>query len=199
MANQQQPDEILIKLSQQGQLEAFNQLVLRYQDLVFSVSYRVMGESQSAADVTQDTFIKAYERLDTFRGGNFKAWLTRIATNGCYDELRKTKRRPQTYLEELTPEDSDDEPPIPSSADTPEEIAVQSDLQRAIQQCIGNLKDDQRVVLVLSDVQGMSYQEIADSTDTQIGTVKSRLSRARLAVRNCLQGFSELLPDQYRL
>lgn len=199
MANQEQPDEILIEQSQQGQLEAFNQLVLRYQDLVFSVSYRVMGESQSAADVTQDTFIKAYERLDTFRGGNFKAWLTRIATNGCYDELRRTKRRPQTYLEDLTPEDSDDEPPIPSSVDTPEQVAEQSDLQHAIHHCISNLKDDQRIVLVLSDVQGMSYQEIADSTDTQIGTVKSRLSRARLAVRNCLQGFSELLPDQYRL
>ncbi|PJF34129.1 MAG: RNA polymerase subunit sigma-24, partial [Phototrophicales bacterium] len=116
-----------------------------------------------------------------------------------YDELRRTKRRPQTYLEDLAPEDSDDEPPIPSAADTPEQVAEQSDLQRAIQHCIGNLKDDQRIVLVLSDVQGMSYQEIADSTDTQIGTVKSRLSRARLAVRNCLQGFSELLPDQYRL
>lgn len=199
MANQEQPDEILVEQSQQGELESFNQLVLRYQDLVFSVSYRIMGESQSAADVTQDTFIKAYERLNTFRGGNFKAWLTRIATNGCYDELRRTKRRPQTYLEEMIPEDSNDEPPIPSSDDTPEEVAVQSDLQNAIQQCIGNLKDDQRTVLVLSDVQGMSYQEIADSTDTQIGTVKSRLSRARLAVRNCLQGFSELLPDQYRL
>lgn len=199
MANQEQPDEILIEQSQQGQLDAFNDLVLRYQDLVYSISYRIMGESESAADVTQDTFIKAYQRLDSFRGGNFKAWLSRIATNGCYDELRKVKRRPQTYLEDLKPEDSDDEAPIPSAADTPEEVALQADLQRAIQHCISNLKDDQRIVLVMSDVQEMSYQEIADSTDVQIGTVKSRLSRARLAVRNCLQGFSELLPDEYRL
>lgn len=199
MANQELSDEILIEQSRQGQMNAFNDLVLRYQDLVYSISYRIMGESQSAADVTQDTFIKAYQRLDSFRGGNFKAWLSRIATNGCYDELRRVKRRPQTYLEDLKPEDSDDEAPIPSTADTPEEVALQADLQRAIQHCISNLKDDQRMVLVMSDVQEMSYQEIADSTDVQIGTVKSRLSRARLAVRNCLQGFSELLPDEYRL
>lgn len=199
MANQEYTDEILIKQSRQGQLEAFNQLVLRYQNLVYSVAYRIMGDTQSASDVTQDTFLKAYQKLDTFRGGNFKAWLTRIASNRCYDELRKIKRHPETYLEDLTPDDSNDEAPIPSSADTPEEIAQQADLQQAIQQCIQNLKADQRIVLVLSDVQEMSYQEIAKTTNIQIGTVKSRLSRARLSVRNCLQGYSELLPDQYRL
>jgi RNA polymerase sigma-70 factor, ECF subfamily len=199
MANQEQTDEILIEQSQQGQLDAFNQLVLRYQNLVYSVSYRIMGDSHSASDVTQDTFLKAYQKLNTFRGGNFKAWLTRIASNRCYDELRKIKRHPETYLEDLTPDDSNDEAPIPSSTDTPEEVAQQADLQRAIQQCIQNLKADQRIVLVLSDVQEMSYQEIAKTTNIQIGTVKSRLSRARLSVRNCLQGFSELLPDQYRL
>ena len=199
MANQELPDEILIEQSQQGELDAFNQLVLRYQDLVYSVSYRIMGESQSAADVTQDTFIKAYQSLDTFRGGNFKAWVTRIATNRCYDVLRRVKRRPQTYLEDMTPEDSDDEAPIPSDSDTPEEVALQADLQRALQHCISNLKDDQRIILVMSDVQEMSYQDIADNINVRIGTVKSRLSRARLAVRNCLQGFSELLPDEYRL
>ena len=199
MANQQQADATLIEQSQQGQLDAFNQLVLRYQDLVYSVSYRIIGEAQSASDVTQDTFLKAYQRLDTFRGGNFKAWLTRIASNLCYDELRRVKRRPQTYLEDMTPEDSDDEAPIPSDIASPEEVALQSDLQAAIQECINKLKDDQRIVLVFSDVQEMSYQEIAEATNVQIGTVKSRLSRARLAVRNCLQGFSELLPDQYRL
>jgi len=199
MANQEQNDEILIEQSRQGQLDAFNQLVLRYQNLVYSVSYRTMGDTQSASDITQDTFLKAYQKLDTFRGGNFKAWLTRIASNLCYDELRKVKRHPETYLEDMTPEDSNDEAPIPSSADTPEEVAQQSDLQNAIQHCIENLQDDQRMVLILSDVQEMSYQEIAETTNVQIGTVKSRLSRARLSVRNCLQGYSELLPDQYRL
>lgn len=199
MAKQEPTDEILITQSQEGQLDAFNQLVLRYQNLVYSVAYRMMNDEPSASDITQDTFIKAYQRLDTFRGGNFKAWLTRIASNLCYDELRRHKRRPQTYLEDMSPEDSDDPAPIPSDADTPEEVAQQLELQQAIQHCISALKDDQRTVLVLSDVQGMSYQEIADTTDVQIGTVKSRLSRARLAVRNCLQGFSELLPDEYRL
>lgn len=199
MAKQEINDEILIEQSRQGELDAFNQLVLRYQNLVYSVAYRTMNDEASASDVAQDTFIKAYQKLDTFRGGNFKAWLSRIASNLCYDELRRQKRRPQTYLEDMTPEDSDDPAPIPSDADTPEEVAEQVELQQAIQHCISALKDDQRIVLVLSDVQGMSYQEIAESTEVQIGTVKSRLSRARLAVRNCLQGFSELLPSEYRL
>jgi len=199
MANQEPNDDILIEQSRQGQLDAFNQLVLRYQNLIYSIAYRMMNDEPSAGDITQDTFIKAYERLDSFRGGNFKAWLSRIASNLCYDELRRHKRRPQTYLEDMTLEDSDDPAPIPSDEDTPEEVAQQSELQQAIQQCISALKEDQRTVLVLCDIQGMSYQEIAESTDVQIGTVKSRLSRARLAVRNCLQGFSELLPEEYRL
>lgn len=199
MANQLPDDAVLIEQAKSGSMDAFNQLVLRYQDLVYTVSYRIMGESESASDITQDTFLKAYQRLDTFRGGNFKAWLTRIASNLCYDELRKVKRHPETYLDDLAPEESDDGAPIPSDADTPEEIAQQTELQQVIQDCILSLSDDQRVILVMCDVQGMSYQEIADETQVQIGTVKSRLSRARLAVRNCLQGFSELLPDEYRL
>ena len=95
MANQEINDEILIEQSRRGEIDAFNQLVLRYQNLIYSVAYRTMNDEPSASDVTQDTFIKAYQKLDTFRGGNFKAWLTRIASNLCYDELRRQKRRPR--------------------------------------------------------------------------------------------------------
>lgn len=132
-------------------------------------------------------------------GGNFRAWLARITTNTCYDELRKRKRRPQDYLEELPGAEMYDEAPIAADSPTPEQEAQRADLNQAIQDCITALNDDQRIVMVMSDVQGYSYQEIADMVDTSLGTVKSRLSRARLAVRRCLQAVQELLPHEYRL
>ncbi len=153
-----------------------------------------MGEAHSAADAAQEAFITAFRRLETYRGGSFRAWLLRITTNQCYDELRRRQRRPAVSVDELG-----DDPPIPDDSDTPEEVAQQRELQRAIQDCINALNDDQRVVLVLCDVEGLNYQEIAESVGAQMGTVKSRLSRARAAVRDCLQGVRELLPAAYRL
>ena len=199
MAKSIPAEEKLIQQAQNGDLDAFNELVLHFQDLVYTVAYRIMGESESASDITQDTFITAYRKLDTFRGGKFSAWLARIATNACYDELRKYKRRPTTSIEDLPDAERDDGPALPSNEETPEQQAVDSELNRAIQDCINRLKEDQRIVLILSDVQGYSYPEIADTRETQIGTVKSRLSRARKSVQGCLQAVQELLPGEYRL
>jgi RNA polymerase sigma-70 factor (ECF subfamily) len=188
-----------INAAQAGDIEAFNALVLRYQDMAFTIAYRMMGDSQRAADATQDAFLTAYRRLETYMGGNFKAWLMKIVTNTCYDALRYEKRRPATHLDDLTPDGIDDDLPIPDPTPTPEQYLQASELQRAIQQCIDALNPDQRVVLVMSDVEGYPYQEIADHLNTQLGTVKSRLSRARASVRQCLQAVRELLPDEYRL
>jgi RNA polymerase sigma-70 factor, ECF subfamily len=193
-------DELaLIQQAQRGNLDAFNALVLTHQDSVYTVAYRVMGEPQSAADAAQEAFIVAFRRLSTFRGGNFRSWLLRIATNLCYDELRRNKRRPATPIEELADADSDDGPALPDKSDTPEQIVQQRELNRAIQNCINGLTADQRVVLVMSDVEGLSYEEIAEATASQLGTVKSRLSRARANVRDCLQSVQELLPAAFRL
>ena len=189
----------LIALAQKGDIDSFNAVVLQFQDYVFTITYRIMGDSNSASDAAQDTFITAYRKLDTFRGGNFRAWIARIATNTCYDELRKRKRRPQDYLEEMPGSDMYDEPLVPADSPNPEQEAQRADLNQAIQDCIRALNDDQRMVIVLSDVQGYAYQEIADMVDASLGTVKSRLSRARLAVRRCLQSVQELLPDEFRL
>jgi RNA polymerase sigma-70 factor, ECF subfamily len=189
----------LISHARRGDLDAFNQLVLAYQNRVYTLTYRIMGDEAGAADTAQDTFITAYRRLDTYRGGSFKSWLLRIATNTCYDELRRRKRRPATSFEDLTPPETNDGPPIASDAPSPEEEAEQSELSRAIQDCIKRLGDDQRMVLVLSDIEGYSYQEIAAMVDVKTGTVKSRLSRARLNMRDCLQAFKELLPSVFRL
>lgn len=188
-----------IKAALDGDLDAFNALVLRYQDAVYSLAYRIMGEPAAAADAAQDAFITAYRRLETYRGGQFKSWLLRITTNTCYDALRYDKRRPADHLDDLPGGDTDDGPPLPDNLPTPEQAAQSAELQRALQNCITALKADQRVVLVMSDVEGYSYQEIADHVNTQLGTVKSRLSRARKAMRDCLQAVQELLPAEYRL
>ena len=189
----------LIAKSKRGDVESFNMLVLRYQDYIYSIAYRIMGEAEGAADAAQETFLTAYRKLTSFRGGNFKAWLARIATNACFDELRKQKRRPQDYLEELPGSEMYDEPPIAADAPNPEQEAQRADLNRALQECMSGLSTDQRMVLVLCDVQSMSYQEVADNLGAELGTVKSRLSRARLAMRRCLQSVQELLPDEFRL
>ncbi len=194
-----QDESQLIRQAQRGDLEAFNALVLHYQDRAYTVAYRIMGDEASAADMAQDAFITAFRRLDSYRGGSFRAWLLRIVTNTCYDELRRRKRRPATSFEDMAGAEMDDGPPLPDDSPTPEQVAQQSELNRAIQDCIEELGDAQRIILVLSDIEELSYQEVADIAGVKVGTVKSRLSRARVSVRDCLQTFQELLPLSYRL
>jgi RNA polymerase sigma-70 factor (ECF subfamily) len=199
MASEHPNEAGLIALAQRGNLEAFNDLILHYQDRAYSLAYRIMGDSPAAADSTQDAFINAYQKINAYRGGSFKAWLFRIVTNTCYDELRRRKRRPVTPLDDLPGGESDDGPALPTDAPTPEQAVQQRELAAAIEQCIAALHEDQRAVLVLSDVEGLPYQEIAVITGANLGTVKSRLSRARAGVRQCLAAVQELLPVSYRL
>lgn len=199
MGNLPDDEAALIRAAQRGSLDAFNSLVLRYQDAVFTTAYRIMGETQIAADITQDAFITAYRQIATFRGGLFRAWLLRIAANRCYDELRRYKRRPTVSVESMGGEESADAPDLPDPSETPEQIALLNELQRAIQDCISALGAEQRVVLVMSDIDGLDYESIASAVGVALGTVKSRLSRARAAVRKCLSGLGELLPAEFRL
>jgi RNA polymerase sigma-70 factor (ECF subfamily) len=191
-------EELFIEKAQKGDVAAYNRLVIDYQSLVYNVVYRIMGEPQGAEDMTQEAFISAYKALNRFRGGNFKAWLLRIATNACYDELRRRKRRPQSSLDELT-EDNESFSFLRSPGEGPEAQAQQLEMMRAIEQCLEALPDDQRITAVLRDIEGYDYNEIAGITASSLGTVKSRLSRARRKLRDCLQGFRELLPARYRL
>jgi RNA polymerase sigma-70 factor (ECF subfamily) len=192
-------DQTFIQAALQGDLDAFNTLVKRYQDAVYTTAYRIMGSHPPADDATQETFINAYRKLNTYRGGNFRAWLLRIATRTCYDLLRYEKRRPATSFEDMPGAEHDDGAPIPSPTETPEQAVQRGELARIIQSCIDALKPEQRIALVMCDVQGFSYQEVAETAHVALGTVKSRLSRARLSVRDCLQPFAELLPPEYRL
>jgi RNA polymerase sigma-70 factor (ECF subfamily) len=195
-------DEIaLIEAARQGDLDSFNRLVLAYQDLVFNQAYRLMGEPTAAEDATQEAFISAFRNLRSYRGGSFRAWLLRIATNACYDELRRRKRRPTTPLEPLDSDDDEVETPrwLSDPSETPEESAERKELDRALQHCLDELPPDFREVVVLVDVQGLDYSEAGAAMGSPVGTVKSRLARARLRLRDCLQGFWELLPATFRL
>lgn len=194
-------EEQLIQAAQRGDLDAFNRLVTSYQDLAFNLAYRLLGDDSDAEDVTQDAFISAYKNLHTYRGGSFKAWLLRIITNGSYDELRRRLRRPQTPLE---PDSGDgEEAPDPAwladPGESPQELAERVELSAAIQRCLNQLEAEFRAAVVLVDVQGIDYAEAAQVLRRPLGTLKSRLARARRRLQQCLQGFMELLPDRFRL
>lgn len=195
----QQPDDLtLILAAQRGDLDAFNGLVTRYQNAAYTVAYRLLGEPFAASDAAQDGFINAFRKIREYRGGSFRAWLLRIVTNVAYDQLRYHKRRPATGIDDLPGGETDDGPPLVSSDITPEDAAEQHEIQHALQECMNQLPDDQRVALVMFDVEGYSYQDIADNNNIQLGTVKSRLSRARLGMRRCLDGKKELFAQFFR-
>lgn len=196
-------DEIaLIRDAQRGDLDAFNTLVLSHQAALFNAALRILGDEELAADATQDTFLSAFHGLNSYRGGSFKAWLMRIVTNGCYDELRRKQRRPTAPLE---PESSDsgeanDSPRwLTDPKLTPEQQSEADELEHAIQHCLENLPFEFRTVVVMADIEGLDYSEVAAAVRAPLGTIKSRLARARLRLRDCLQAFSELLPAAYRL
>lgn len=194
-------EQALIQDALDGNLDAFNGIVLHYQDIVYNVAYRIMGEHDAAGDATQEAFISAYQKLEQYRGGSFKAWLLRIVTNSCYDELRRRQRQPVTPLK---PELDDGEvlvDPywIEDDESTPEEQMEDSELQAAIQKCIKALDKKFRTALVLVDVEGLDYATAAEVAGVPIGTIKSRLARARERVQHCLQAVWELLPHLFRL
>jgi RNA polymerase sigma-70 factor (ECF subfamily) len=191
----------LIEDAQGGDLNAFNRLVLAYQDLVYNQAYRMMGESAAAEDATQEAFISAYRKLRSYRGGSFRAWLLRIVTNACYDELRRRKRRPTTALEPLDSDDEEIDSPrwIADPGESPEEFSERIELSRALQDCLEQLPAEYKAVVVLVDIQGFDYREAAEVIASPVGTVKSRLSRGRFRLRDCLQSFWELLPAAFRL
>jgi RNA polymerase sigma-70 factor (ECF subfamily) len=190
----------LITRAVDGDLDAFNQLVLQHQQVAYNVAYRIMADENAAADATQEAVISMYRKLDTYRGGSFKSWFLRIVTNACYDELRRQRRRPTIPIEPETNEGELVESPewLEDKSAGPEDVLGTSEIENAIQHCLSGLDQKFRVVITLVDVSGEDYEAVARIIGTPIGTVKSRLARARLKMQQCLQGFRELLPDQFR-
>lgn len=180
-----------------GSLDAFNRLVEQYQSLAYSVAYRTLGDREAAADVTQDAFLAAYRGLGGFRGGSFKAWLLRIVANGCIDQVRQRQRRPSTSLDALI-ESAGDDVSLADRSPSPEGEALRGELVASVERALRGLPIDQRTVVVLCDLHGLTYEEIAEVTGASLGTVKSRLSRARSRLRDVLLAEPELLPGHFR-
>jgi RNA polymerase sigma-70 factor (ECF subfamily) len=194
-------EQSLIVDAQNGNLDAFNTLILHYQDSVFNTALRILSDEDQAADAAQDAFISAFKSIKSFRGGSFKAWLMRTVTNACYDELRRKKRRPTTPLEPDTDDGEEMDSPrwLADPNMTPDQQMEAEEVEHAIQHCLDNLPVEFKTVVVMADIQGMDYTEVATAVHVPLGTIKSRLARARLRLRECLQGFEELLPASYRL
>jgi RNA polymerase sigma-70 factor (ECF subfamily) len=179
----------LIHSASQGNLDAFNQLVHLYQDMVYHQAYRMLGESQAADDATQEAFISAFRNLSTYRGGSFRAWLSRIVTNLSYDELRRRKARPTVPYEIQDSYGEEIESPewTTSQEGTPEDHLLQTEMEATIQACLKRLPPEHRSILVMVDMLGLEYGEAAEALGRPIGTVKSRLARARTRMRAILK------------
>lgn len=196
----------LIACSQQGDIAAFNQLIEQYQQLMYGTVFRLLGDYDASADVTQDAFIAAYKAIKSYRGdASFRAWLLRIGSNMACDYWRRIQRHPTSSLDSIVDED---EPHMASTFEAltitgpesnPEEHVLTQELQEVIQQSLEQLPLEQRTVLILYDIQGLSYEEVAQATQTSLGTVRSRISRGRARLRTILQEHRELLPQGYRL
>lgn len=192
-ANNRTADETgWIASAQKGNVGAFNDLVLSYQELAYNVALRLLGHPEGAADATQDAFVAAFRHLDQFKGGSFRAWLLRIVTNCCHDQGRMIARHPTQSLELLT-DDPDSSYDPPDRGESPERAVLRQEVAAELQRCLLSLPTEQRVVVILYDVHGLSYDEISQVTQANAGTVKSRLSRGRARLREFVRQSSELL------
>lgn len=191
-------EQVLIAAAVRGELRAFNQLLQHHQALAYNVAYRMLDDTDAAADAVQEAAIKAFRGLKNYRGGSFKAWFLRIVTNNCYDWLRARGRHGVSSLDDLA-EDPDYAEALVHPGEGPEARALREELSAFISRSVNSLPPDQRLTLVLADIEGVPYQEVADICNVPLGTVKSRLSRARARLRDLLMQRAELLPQRYRL
>lgn len=187
----EQSEISLIHSAQSGDLEAFNALVLKYQDRMYRVAFHFLGQEALAEDATQDAFISAYQHIVNFRGGSLKAWFMRILVNKCYDEIRRMRRTPAISLDEDFLEDDGENASLyrklQEHVPSVEEQVEASEQHDFIQECLNKLPTDYRAILVLVDVDEMSYGEAAAVLRIPMGTAKSRLARARLYMRRVLR------------
>jgi RNA polymerase sigma-70 factor (ECF subfamily) len=201
MKNIQPTETALIEAAQRGDLDAFNQLVLKYQDMLYRIALRTLNDEAAAEDAAQNAMIQAFRNIKSFRGGSFRSWLARVTVNASYDEMRRWRRQPSVSLDQVNSDGEEIEslPWMVDLSDGPEEQFGATELQGALQACVKSLIPDYRLVVVLVDVEGMSYEEAARIAHIPVGTVKSRLARARGQLRKTLQSYQNLLPTAYRV
>ena len=185
----QRRDLLLLERAREGDLNGFNDLVVCYQDMLFALVVRMVPDRDQASDAVQEAFFSAYRNMGSFRGGSVKSWLSRIAINAAMDTQRLRKRRPSEPYPEL--EDDTWQPPAGASAD-PVTSSLTSERHRVLNAALAKITDDQRTAIVLYDVEGYDYTEIAEMTGVSLGTVKSRIHRGRLSMRDLLADRMEL-------
>ncbi|HEX5589909.1 MAG TPA: sigma-70 family RNA polymerase sigma factor [Candidatus Limnocylindrales bacterium] len=188
----QRRDLILLEGAKAGDLNAFNDLVVCYQDLLYALVVRMVPDRDQAADAVQEAFFSAFRNMHTFRGGSVRSWLSRIAINAAMDAQRLKKRRPAEPYPEL--EDDSWQPPA-TLADDPVTTSLTNERHRALNAALAQITDDQRAAIVLFDVEGYDYAEIAQMTGVSLGTVKSRIHRGRLALRDRLADRMDLFRE----
>jgi RNA polymerase sigma-70 factor (ECF subfamily) len=188
----QRRDLILLEQARTGDLNAFNDLVLCYQDLLYALVVRMVPDRDQASDAVQEAFFSAFRNMGSFRGGSVRSWLSRIAINAAMDAQRLKKRRPADPYPEL--EDDSWQPPA-TEADDPVTTSLRSERHRALNDALARITDDQRAAIVLFDIEGYDYAEIAHMTGVSLGTVKSRIHRGRLALRDRLADRMDLFRE----
>ena len=208
-ADEQGLEAQLVARSRRGDTHAYNQLVERHQAGAYALALRMLGDPDAAADVTQDAFFSAYRALASFKGSSFRAWLYRIVSNGCFDHFRARARRPATSLDAALGAESGEGASgagearfgvaLMDQSYDPERVALRAELIEQIERALLMLPPDQRLAVVLCDIQGLPYDEIARIMDTAPGTVKSRISRARARLRDILGQQPELFGSSGRL
>src|ERR1041384_3187937 len=195
----QDDEKELIKAAQRGDLDAFNTLILRYQNLLYGIALRMLNDEDTASDAVQEALISAFSKFNTFRGGSLRSWLARVTVNACYDEMRRKRRQREVPLEQfnMEGEEVEDLSWMIDPAARPEERYESYEMESAIQDSLNHLTPAYREALVLVDIEGLSYEEASVAAQVPVGTVKSRLARARLQIRSSLQGYQDLLPTQF--
>ena len=195
----EQNEQLLLEKAKAGDVAAFEELIEAYQKKVFNLALRMIGNADDAADLAQEAFIRIFKAISGFKEqSSFSTWVYRITTNVCLDEIRKRKNRRVISLdEELHMDDGDIKRQVESDGPRPDEAAEREELRRIVNEAINSLPVEQRTAITLRDLNGMSYDQIAQILDCPAGTVKSRINRARQALKNVLSARRELLYEDY--
>ncbi|MGI6669596.1 MAG: RNA polymerase sigma factor [Acetivibrionales bacterium] len=194
-----QHEKLLISKSKAGDVEAFEELIEAYQKKIFNYAYRIIGNYDDAADLAQEALIRIFKSIGGFKEqSSFSTWIYRITTNVCLDEIRRRKNKKEYSLdEEVQVDDGHLKRQVVNEDPGPDEVFEREELRSLVKNAIDKLPEEQRIVITLRDIQGLSYGEIAQVLDCPDGTVKSRISRARQALKKVLSSKLELLNEDY--